>query len=54
MKPLINYELETGKLTSSRLNEGDVLNGITFDNLNKTFILTGKCWDNYYEIDFKE
>ena len=54
MKPLINYELETGKLTITRLNEGEVLNGITFDNLNKTFILTGKLWDNYYEIEFKE
>ena len=54
MKPLINYELETGQLTKETLNEGNVLNGITYNNLNKTFILTGKFWDNYYEIEFIE
>jgi glutamine cyclotransferase len=54
MQPLIEYELNTGKLTHNLLDDGYVLNGITFNNINNTFIITGKMWDNYYEIQFIE
>ena len=52
MQPLIDYELENGKLTKNRLNGGDVLNGIVYIPEKKSFILTGKMWDYYYEIVF--
>ena len=52
MKPLINYEIKNGNLTEKRLNRGDVLNGITYISEKKSFILTGKLWDYYYEIIF--
>lgn len=52
MQPLIDYELENGKLTKNRLNGGDVLNGIVYIPEKKSFILTGKMWDYYYEIIF--
>ena len=52
MQPLINYELKNGKLTSTRINYGDVLNGIVYIPERKSFILTGKLWDYYYEIIF--
>ena len=53
MQPLVNYELNNGKLTEQRINTGDVLNGITYIPEKNTFILTGKLWDYYYEIEFK-
>lgn len=52
MQPLIDYELKNGKLTNSRLHQGDVLNGIVYIPEKKSFILTGKLWDYYYEIIF--
>ena len=52
MKPLIDYELKNGDLTNSRINRGDVLNGIAFIPEKKCFILTGKLWNYYYEIIF--
>ena len=52
MQPLIDYELENGKLTKNRLNGGDVLNGIVYIPEKKSYILTGKMWDYYYEIVF--
>ena len=52
MKPLIDYELKNGDLTNSRINRGDVLNGIAFIPEKKSFILTGKLWNYYYEIIF--
>lgn len=52
MQPLIDYELKKGKLTQYRLNQGDVLNGIVYIPEKKSFILTGKLWDFYYEIVF--
>ena len=52
MQPLINYELNNGKLTSTRINYGDVLNGIVYIRERKSFSLTGKLWDYYYEIIF--
>ena len=52
MQPLIDYELKNGKLNNIRLNQGDVLNGIVYIPEKKSFILTGKLWDFYYEIIF--
>ena len=52
MKPLIEYELSKGKLTRTRLSRGDVLNGIVYIHEKKSFILTGKLWDHYYEVVF--
>ena len=52
MQPLIDYEQSKGKLTDQRLNRGDVLNGIVYIPEKKSFILTGKLWDYYYEIVF--
>jgi len=52
MQPLIDYELKNGKLTKNRLNGGDVLNGIVYIPEKKSFILTGKMWDYYYELIF--
>lgn len=52
MQPLINYELDNGNLTKNRLNSGDVLNGIVYIPEKKSYIITGKRWDYYYEIVF--
>ena len=52
MKPLIDYELRNGNLTQGRINRGDVLNGITYIPEKKSFILTGKLWNFYYEVIF--
>lgn len=52
MQPLIDYEIKNGKLTQQRLERGDVLNGIAYIPEKKSYILTGKLWDFYYEIVF--
>ena len=52
MKSLIDYELKNGDLTVNRINRGDVLNGIAYIPEKKSFILTGKLWNYYYEIIF--
>ena len=53
MQPLYEYELNNGKLTMQEISIGDVLNGIAYIPEKNTFILTGKLWDYYYEIEFK-
>ena len=52
MKPLIDYEIKNGNLTTNRINRGDVLNGIAYIPEKKSFILTGKLWNYYFEIIF--
>jgi glutaminyl-peptide cyclotransferase len=52
MRPLIDHDIKNGKLTQLRLSMGDVLNGIVYIPEKKSFILTGKLWDYYYEIVF--
>ena len=52
MQPLIDYELNNGKLTNQRISIGDVLNGIVYIQEKNTFIVTGKKCDYYYEIGF--
>ena len=52
MRNLIDYELRNGNLTNDRLYRGDVLNGIVYIQEKKSFIVTGKLWNYYYEIVF--
>lgn len=52
MSPLFEYEEEYYKMNEQRWNRGEVLNGITYDENNDTFILTGKLWNNYYVVKF--
>ena len=52
MKPLIDYEIKNGNLTTNRINRGDVLNGIAYIPEKKSFILTGKLWNYYFEVIF--
>ena len=54
MKPLIDHDIKNGKLTQLRLSMGDVLNGIVYIPEKKSFILTGKLWDYYYEVVFDQ
>ena len=53
MQPLVDYELKNGKLTNLNLQRGDVLNGIVYIPDRKSFILTGKMWNFYYEVQFQ-
>jgi glutamine cyclotransferase len=50
---LVNKEKEIGTLTDGRLSSGDVLNGIAYIPDRDIFILTGKKWNNYYEVILK-
>ena len=50
---LIQKEKEIGTLTNDKISSGLVLNGILYDKKRKIFILTGKKWDNYYEVILK-
>lgn len=54
MTPLIDYEIKRGGLTKSRVSSGDVLNGITYIPERKSFVVTGKLWDFYYEVVFDQ
>ena len=53
MIELINHEYKKFTLSPSRLNSGDVLNGIAYDKSNKKFVVTGKKWGYFYEVQFK-
>jgi glutamine cyclotransferase len=52
MQHLIDYELDHGTLTSFRLRNGYVLNGIAYHKSSQTFLVTGKKWGFYYNITF--
>lgn len=52
MSHLFEYEKEYYNMNHQRWNRGDVLNGITYNENNDTFILTGKLWNNYYVVKF--
>lgn len=52
MSPLIEYEISKKTLTAGRLNSGDVLNGIAFNPISGKFLVTGKRWGFYYEVEF--
>lgn len=53
MNPLVKYETFQGVINNKKLKEGEVLNGITYIPESKTFLVTGKNWEHYYEIAFK-
>lgn len=50
---LIDYELKTKSLNNKEISQGATLSGITYDNKNKVFIITGKNWGHYYEVNLK-
>ena len=52
MSHLIDLELKSKTLTNSRLESGDVLNGIAYNSFKKVFLVTGKKWGFYYEVNF--
>lgn len=52
MSSIIEYEYKQNTLTKDELNRGFVLNGIAYNDKNHTFIITGKNWGYYYEIQF--
>ena len=51
MKQLENYE-KSKMLNGAGLMLGDVLNGIAFNPMTKKFLITGKRWKHYYEVEF--
>ena len=54
MQNLIEFEFKKGILTTSNFHKGDVLNGIAYNDKNKSFLITGKRWGYMYEIVFNE
>ena len=52
MSSLLEYEFYKNTLDNDSYNHGFVLNGIAFNPKNKKFLLTGKKWGFYYEVDF--
>ena len=54
MQSLIDFELKKGILTRSKLSQGDVLNGIAYNDKTKSFLINGKRWGYMYEIKFKK
>lgn len=50
---LINFELKMKSLSETDIARGNVLNGIAYDETRRLFILTGKNWGFYYEVDLK-
>lgn len=48
---LINYELKMKSLSTNDIATGSILNGITYDERRKVFILTGRNWAYYYEVN---
>lgn len=53
MSPLVQYEIKKNTLTLNDLYSGNVLNGITYNQVNKTFLITGKEWGYFYEVELK-
>lgn len=51
MKSLLDHEYSKNTLDQESYNHGCVLNGIAYNPKNKKFLLTGKKWGFYYEID---
>lgn len=53
MRSLANYEIAKKTLSYSNLTAGDVLNGICYDKVKGTFLISGKQWGHFYEVIFK-
>jgi glutamine cyclotransferase len=41
-----------GLLSAEELAHADVLNGIAYDPVKKTFLITGKLWPKMFEVEF--
>jgi glutamine cyclotransferase len=52
LQNLVDFELKKGVLTKSKLSQGNVLNGIAYNDEKKSFLVTGKKWSFMYEIQF--
>ena len=50
---LINYEMKMKSLSRNDIATGSVLNGITYDASRGVFILTGRNWAYYYEVQLE-
>ena len=51
---LMDNEINNNNVTKEYLfDNGYVLNGIAYNKKNNTFLVTGKKWNNFYEIVFK-
>lgn len=50
---LINFELKMKTLSQTDISKGSVLNGISYDSSRNIFILTGRNWGFYYEVELK-
>ena len=53
MDNLINYELKLKSISVKDVRNGMILNGITYDQKRNIFIITGKNFANYYEVELK-
>ncbi len=54
MMNLVDFELKTKSLTDKDISQGSAaMSGITFDQNSKMFVVTGKNWGHYYEVDLK-
>lgn len=52
MTALVNYEMSRGTLTYTGFESGYVLNGIAYNKVKDNFLVTGKDWGYYYEVNF--
>ena len=50
---LVKNEIKNKSLTHYNYLIGDVLNGIAYDGKRKIFVITGKRWGYYYEVNLK-
>ena len=53
MRPLVKYEIDSRTLQVNNYSDGDVLNGICYNKVKKSFLITGKRWGFIYEVVLK-
>lgn len=54
MGPLVEYEINIKKtLTKKNYDKGFVLNGIAYNKAKNNFLITGKSWGYFYEVELK-
>lgn len=53
MNPLVDYEIKKETLSLAALASGDVLNGIAYDADRDVFLVTGKKWGFFYEVQLQ-
>jgi len=53
MGPLVEFEINKKTLSQAALGSGDVLNGIAFDINRDVFLVTGKKWGYFYEVQLQ-